>query len=360
MFKKLILKNNQLFLLLISYTILHIFFCSNNFINNLFWLIFFIFFYRQDFNLRKKKDIILTLNISIIFFILYLTIGFIFNFYYNRFNVLFINVLINLICILLSICGMEILRFKLIKSNKDNFKIIILITFLITISEINFKILFISHDITFFHYFISIIIPIIAKNILYTYLSLNTHYHIPIIIRLFDEIPSLFLPIIIDNNWFIIGSSSIIKIIIIYYLFKYVIFKKKTIYHFTKLNIVIYPLTIITSILLVLFMLGFFTYQPITILSNSMSPTFKRGDVVIYKKNANINPGDIIVFKYQNQNIVHRVVNITKYYVTKGDANNNVDYIKVKNDDIKGVYKFHIKYLGYPSIWLNELFTKEK
>ena len=106
-------------------------------------------------------------------------------------------------------------------------------------------------------------------------------------------------------------------------------------------------------------MLGLFPYQPIAILSNSMNPTFKRGDVVIYKKEENIVPGDIIVFQYQNQIIVHRVVSINEYYVTKGDANNSVDYIKVQKEDIKGVYQFSLKYLGYPSIWLNELFTKE-
>ena len=106
-------------------------------------------------------------------------------------------------------------------------------------------------------------------------------------------------------------------------------------------------------------MLGSFTYQPIAILSNSMNPTFKRGDVVIYKKEENIIPGNIIVFQYQNQIIVHRVVSINEYYVTKGDANNSIDYIKVQKEDIKGVYQFSLKYLGYPSIWLNELFTKE-
>ena len=113
------------------------------------------------------------------------------------------------------------------------------------------------------------------------------------------------------------------------------------------------------SILLVFFMLGLFPYQPIAILSNSMNPTFERGDIVIYKRDENIIPGDIIVFQNANQIIVHRVIGINEYYVTKGDANNSVDYIKIQKQDIKGVYKFHLKYLGYPSIWLNELFTKE-
>ena len=90
-----------------------------------------------------------------------------------------------------------------------------------------------------------------------------------------------------------------------------------------------------------------------------MNPTFKRGDVIIFKKDDNVAVGDIIVFQYQDQIIAHRVVGINEYYVTKGDANNSVDYIKVKKEDIKGVYMFHLKYLGYPSIWLNELLVKE-
>ena len=122
---------------------------------------------------------------------------------------------------------------------------------------------------------------------------------------------------------------------------------------------ILYPLSIVTSTLLVLFMLGLFSYQSIAILSNSMNPTFRRGDVVIYKKEKEILPGDIIVFKYENQIIVHRVVSINENYITKGDANNDIDYIKIEKEDIKGVYQFHIKYLGYPSIWLNEFFTKE-
>ena len=359
MFKKKAIKNKHLFFLLIIYTILHIFFYTNNFINLLFWFSFFIFFYHQDFNFPKKKEIHLTLTISIIFFILYLVSGFIFGFNNSLFNDPLMNTLINLVVIILPIGGIEILRFKLIKSNKDNFKIISLITFIVIISEINFKALALAHNIIFLHYIISIIIPIIAQNILYTYLSLNAHYDIPIIIRIFDKVPKYLLPLILNSNWFIVGAFAIIKVFIIYYLFKYFIFSKKTINYFTNLNMLLYPITIFTSILLVLFMLGLFTYQPIAILSNSMNPIFKKGDVVIYKKCENIVPGDIIVFQYQNQMIVHRVVSIHDYYVTKGDANNSVDFIKIKKEDIKGVYQFHIKYLGYPSIWLNELFTRE-
>ena len=362
MFKKKILKNKRLFFLLSLYTLSHIFLYTNtyyiNFINPLFWLSFLIIFYSQDLKLLKKKEINITLIISLVFFLFYLACGFIFGFSKSPYNHSLINILKNLWLVFLPTYGMEIICFKLIKSNKNNFRIRALITIIIIISEINFKALFLSHNIIFFHYFISEIIPIIAQNILFTYLSLNSRYGIPVIIKLFNELPKYFFPIILYHNWFIVGSFAIIKVLIIYYLFKSFIFSPKPLKYYNQLT-PFYPITIIISILLVLFMLGMFRYQPIAILSNSMTPTFKRGDIVIYKKEENIHPGDIIVFKYESRLIVHRVVSISEYYITKGDANKTLDYIKVKKEDIKGVYQFSLKYLGYPSIWLNELFTKE-
>ena len=359
MFKKKMLKNKQLFFLLLIYTLSHIFLCTNsfylNFIEPFFCLYFLVIFYHQDLKINKKK-INITLIISIIFLIFYFISGFLFGFSKSPYNHTLINIIENLYKTILSIWGIELLRYKLLKSSKNSRA---LITIIIIISEINFKALFLSHNIVFYHYFISIIIPIIFQNILFTYLSLNSNYKIPIIIKLFNEVPPIILPVIPYTNWFITGSFAIIKVLIFYYLFKYHIFNKKTIKHLPNLPKIFYPLTIIASILLVLFMLGLFNYKPIAILSNSMSPTFTRGDVVIYKQKENILPGDIIVFNYGNQTIIHRVININEYYVTKGDANNTVDYLKVQKEDIKGVYQFSIKYLGYPSIWLNEFFTKE-
>ncbi len=358
MFKKIPLKKKFLFFLLSIYTIIHIFF-ANTFITPLFWLSFLIIFYYPAFNLPKRKELNFTLTIALSFFILYLVGGIAFGFNKDYFDAPLINIFLNLGNAILLIFGMEMLRFKLIKNNKNNFLVIALITLLMIISELNFKNLFLAPKLILFHLFISLIIPLIAQNILYTYLSLKTHYDIPIIIRLFDEVPNMLIPIMLNRNWFITGSFALIKVLIIYYLFKTFIFKTKTNNHHFKLNKILYPLTIISSIFLILFMLGLFPYQPIAILSNSMNPTFKRGDIVIYKKQEDIKPGDIIVFQYQNENIVHRVVSINEYFVTKGDANNDIDYIKVKKEDIKGVYQFSLQYLGYPSIWLNELFTKE-
>ena len=56
--------------------------------------------------------------------------------------------------------------------------------------------------------------------------------------------------------------------------------------------------------------------------------------------------------------INHRIVDIDKgYYTTKGDNNNIKDVTKHKKDDIIGIVKFRIPYVGYPSVMISELFS---
>ena len=149
-------KTLKIFFLLTIYTLSHIFFYSNNFyinfLNPLFWLFFLIFFYHQDLKLPKKKEINITLTISIIFFILYLLSGFILGFTKSPYNHTLISIFKNLGKIILPIFGIEIIRYKLLKNNNNNF-FRILITIIIILSEINFKALFLSNNI--FYYLIS-------------------------------------------------------------------------------------------------------------------------------------------------------------------------------------------------------------
>ncbi len=76
----------------------------------------------------------------------------------------------------------------------------------------------------------------------------------------------------------------------------------------------------------------------------------------------NIQKGQIIVYAVGEKNIAHRVVNVIRQnekvqYQTKGDNNNAPDMNLVKTEQIQGVYVFHIKYLGFPSIWLYDYFN---
>lgn len=94
-----------------------------------------------------------------------------------------------------------------------------------------------------------------------------------------------------------------------------------------------------------------------TILTQSMYPTIKAGDVVVtYKEDNNIyNKGDVITFVSNNNGgitITHRVkevynVNGEYSYQTKGDNNNTADSEVIKSDYVLGKVIFKIPKAGY-------------
>lgn len=96
------------------------------------------------------------------------------------------------------------------------------------------------------------------------------------------------------------------------------------------------------------------------VVSNSMVPTFRRGDLLIIRgvsSASDIEENDIIVFNYpkEKQPIVHRVILIENMdndglkYITQGDANVYGTEV-VYPGDVIGEVAFHIPYLGYPSV----------
>ena len=106
-----------------------------------------------------------------------------------------------------------------------------------------------------------------------------------------------------------------------------------------------------------------FKYGILVIGSESMTGAINKGDATIYESynGQTIKNGDIIIFNYKNTRLIHRVVDSKKVngeirYYTKGDINatNDPEY-RIKSDII-GISRINIKYLGIPTLWLNELF----
>ena len=97
--------------------------------------------------------------------------------------------------------------------------------------------------------------------------------------------------------------------------------------------------------------------------SGTMSGSIDKGDAVVYEDNhgQSINEDDVVVFKDEKGVLtVHRVKKVTNVngeyrYITKGDANDKEDDNFTTNKDIKGVVKFRIQYIGYPSIWVRDI-----
>ena len=103
------------------------------------------------------------------------------------------------------------------------------------------------------------------------------------------------------------------------------------------LSMIIYIMTLIYALI---WLPTIFGYRPLVVLSGSMEPTFKVGSIVYYKKvnQKEIRINDVITFKMDDDKLVsHRVYSIIdNQYITKGDANNSVDALKIDYSKIVG------------------------
>lgn len=357
--------------MLINYPIIY-----TNFINPIFWSIILLYlliysklrYIKSNSNPKLISYMIIILSMYVIF---YFYLGFFLGFCKSPYSHNFFTLLRNIITIIFPVIGIEIFRGVIICQNKGNKFIAIFITILLILVGIKYNTLInlFPNRKNLFIYICSEIIPFISCNLLCTYLSSNSTLIISLLYRIVSESVILLLPILPNINWFLKGAIYILYQVLIYVMYKYVFFtnlkikSKGTNYLIDKIS---YFITLSLSIALVLFMIGAFKYEPIAILSNSMSPTFNRGDIVIYKKLSEkelneIQENEIIIYSYANQNISHRVIKKVKtptstLYITKGDNNNVADHAIIKTSQIKGVYTFNIKYLGFPSVWLYDYF----
>ena len=75
--------------------------------------------------------------------------------------------------------------------------------------------------------------------------------------------------------------------------------------------------------------------------SNSMMPTFEKGDYILIKKQKEYNVGDIITYEVEEQEtkylVTHRIIEKNENgYITKGDANNTNDEGTIYENVIRG------------------------
>lgn len=110
---------------------------------------------------------------------------------------------------------------------------------------------------------------------------------------------------------------------------------------------------------------GLTPLQLIAVGSDSMRPVYARGDAVVFEKvNASdIEKDDILVFRKEKTIITHRVTAIenrngTLYFTTRGDNNEKEDGFETSSAQVLGRVISVGKYIGFPTVWLNEIFAK--
>ena len=376
------IKNKGL-IIIFFYLLITIFFTTKdailytNIINPIFWGIVFLYLIRNvkiRFSINKGQ-LIYFITIIFITIGIYITLGYMYGFSKTPYSHKIIAILKNIIIQIVPIIGIETLRLAIIAKNKNNKMLFAIITILLILIQINYYIIgnLSSNKEELFRYICSTTFPIIISNIIYSYFLLKNMYLFVLGYRVLVKLSMILLPVFPNVDWYVMGSTSILLPIFMYLLFKYKFLKEKKDIKKRKENILAkinYAVTFVLVLMLVCFMIGIFKYEPICILSNSMIPTYKRGDVVIFKKISNyelsnIPQNSIIIYTKGDKNIAHRIINVVKtensiLYQTKGDSNNAPDTDLVQIEQIKGVYFFHIKYIGLPSVWLYNYFHQKE
>lgn len=316
-------------------------------------------------SLLKDKINNVFITITVIYLVIIYIIGNVFG--YGKFD----STILNCFSLILYTLSSEIFRYIIVnKKTKDNIQIYF-ITFLFILIDTFILSKFSPSVAIVLGDFIPVIIVSIIKNILLSYTSYKFGYK-PCLLYAFviDLLPVLapFYPNF--SNYIKLVITIVYSSFIYYYISKPYrreelenanTYKKSVSFYVERISLVL--------VFIIIFLVsGIFRYSMSAIASNSMYPALKKGDAVLIEavddKNKDTLQKDMIVAFEDNGNIItHRIVSIelidgVEYVITKGDNNDIKDVTKKTKDDIIGIVRFRIPYLGYPSVEISEAKNK--
>jgi len=266
-----------------------------------------------------------------------------------------------------SIISAEIIRYIVAKNCTKSTKPLVILTIIFIILNIITQIsgITINGRWEIFVLISTIIIPIAARELLCSYISYKCSSVPNMILRISMEVIIHMMPIIPNLGDYLYAVVRILLPAVVFFLsskiFKY--HEKSGVYTKKASRRVVLLPVILLSFVMVYLVSGLFSYKMIAIASGSMEPVFYKGDAVIYKKveASDLKVGDILAFSKGHQIVTHRILSINidgngKYdIITKGDNNNTKDGYVVQKDDVLGIVIYSVKYVGYPTLWINKL-----
>ena len=338
-------------------------------------LIFFLVLGSEKSNKRLNKIINFDIFMSsMIILILYYLFGIIIGYAESNNYLTLYGLTVFIIPTILKIVFKEHLRKLLLTKSGNNKFLIMYTTLLFIMIDLlpSLSILKMSNMHDIFLFIALVLLPSITVNISATYINIKVGY-MPVIIYLLIFSLYQYIVQIIPN------PSEYLKAIIDFVLPIIILFKvRKNVikysdenqeidrnYNKSRIILLITPITLI--IVIVYFISGYFKYYALAIASGSMNPVFNRGSVVIteqvndkYDNYNRLKEGEIIAYRTEKSIIVHRLIRIVNigdetFYYTKGDANEEEDDYLIKKENIIGIVRFKIPYIGYPTVWFSEI-----
>ena len=374
------LKNiNKIYIIQISIIGLFLLFCFfvlPNFINyyqiflTLYFGIIFLIF-KFSFGIPRDRKILnkicfryvfaILLSYIIVIYLLGLFTGFTTNVYSLR----IFDVIKNILPIIFFVIFRELIRHIIAFQSKKKIGPIIILTIIYIIIDILPMILLtkFTNHYNVFTFITVYCIELIGREVLSSYLVYYTGIYPSLLYNIIFAIAPYILPIYPNLGNYLNAILGLLLPFIIYIIIKkWINYNNKGTKDFAIVKIIGIPI-LIFSLLIVILTSGIFKYQLIAIASDSMNPIYYRGDAVIYEKVnvGEIKEGDILVFTKNSSIITHRVIKVIEdndnlKFQTKGDNNENVDFDYTDENQVLGIVKYIVKYVGLPTIWFNETF----
>ena len=337
-----------------------------------------IFFFVLGFEKTNKRlNKIVDFDIfmfSMVSLILYYLFGIIIEYAKSNNYLTLYGLTVFIIPTILKIIFKEHLRNSLLTKSGDNKFLIIYSVILFIMIDIlpALSILNMSNMHDVFIFTALVLLPSITVNAVATYINIKVGYMPVIIYLLIFSLYQYVVPIVPNTSEYLKAIIDFILPILILFKVRKIVNKyydedEEIDRNYKKSSIILLIIPIILTIIIIYFVSGYFRYYALAIASGSMHPVFDRGSVVVteqvndkYDNYNKLKEGEIIAFKAEKNIVVHRLIRIVNigdevYYYTKGDANEEEDNYLIKKENIIGIVKFKIPYIGYPTVLFSEI-----
>lgn len=210
------------------------------------------------------------------------------------------------------------------------------------------------------------LLPALVANYVYGYLSKRYGARPNIVYRLLITLYPYLIPILPKMPDSLYSFAKLIVPVVILAFFRLLYEKKEK--RVSKISVIwarifacAFAVVIISIVMLISCQ---FHYGLFVIKTESMTGELNVGDAVIYEsyEDQEIRVGEVIVFRRGETVTIHRVIEIKQVngearYYTKGDANDSPDLGYVVESEIVGIPTVKLPYVGYPTLWVRELFS---
>lgn len=326
---------------------------------------------RNALSINTNQIIMIMSVMGVVYLVLYYLSIFRFGYVKTGYGLKWDNLLKLIIPILTIIVSSEIIRFVL--QSQKNKIVTVLAYFICLIADVLIcaNISGINTFSTFMDVVGLTLFPGITYNFLYNYLSKRYGILPNLIYRILTVLVFYFIPYGSGISDSLIAFINILIPLGIYF-FIDSLYERKRRYALGETSVFVKRLSkVFTAICLVLMLAAImlisnqFRYGAFVIATESMTGEINKGDIIIYEEYGDqvIFEGLVIVFEKDSSVIIHRVekieiINGIKKYYTKGDANEDCDAGFITEANIIGVVNYKLPFLGYPSLWIRNLFKR--